>query len=73
MVQKTYHTLSSPEHLNVLIGVWNLEFIFANDPEHHLHGREDFEWMKDRRSYSRGGMSPTPTLYRKSLHVRIKA
>ncbi len=48
MVQETYHKLPSPERLNVLVGEWNLEFIFPKDPEHHLHGREDFEWMKGR-------------------------
>jgi hypothetical protein len=48
MVQETYHQLPSLEGLNVLIGEWNLEFIFPNDPDHHLHGREDFEWMKDK-------------------------
>ncbi|MBI1256473.1 MAG: hypothetical protein GC204_03290 [Chloroflexi bacterium] len=48
MVQATYQQLPTLEHLNLLVGEWNLEFIFANDPDHHLHGREDFEWMKDR-------------------------
>jgi hypothetical protein len=48
MVQETYHKLPSLERLNVLVGEWNLEFIFPNDPDHHLHGREDFEWMKNR-------------------------
>ena len=48
MVQETYHQLPSLERLNLLVGEWNLEFIFPMDPDHHLHGREDFEWMKDR-------------------------
>jgi hypothetical protein len=47
MVQEAYQKLPSLERLNLLVGEWNLEFIFPNDPDHHLHGREDFEWMRD--------------------------
>jgi hypothetical protein len=47
MAQETYQRLPSLERLNRLVGEWNLEFIFPMDPDHHLHGREDFEWMKD--------------------------
>ena len=32
MVQETYHKFPSLERLNVLVGEWNLEFIFPNDP-----------------------------------------
>lgn len=46
MTQETYRQLPSLERLNVLVGEWNLEFIFPKDPEHHLYGREDFAWMK---------------------------
>jgi hypothetical protein len=48
VTQETYRQHPSLERLNLLVGEWNLEFIFATDPDHHLHGREDFEWMKDR-------------------------
>lgn len=45
MAQESYQQLPSLERLNVLVGEWNLEFIF---PDQRLYGREDFEWMKDR-------------------------
>jgi hypothetical protein len=41
---------------------------FPLDPEHHLHGREDFEWMKAQIFLFRGKKSKVPFLVLMTLH-----